>query len=204
MDTELLKLKIKRYLSQYEYLVNEYDETQYLFTKYKKIFYKECPQQIISNENSNNDENKTETNNANDTNNVNDTNDTNNTTNISESTNNSNIDKIISKVYKILCIKTHPDKSSLYTKQFEEVSNAYNKKDFLKLLLISKELNIDIYNMYNEYSSNIDADIDYTLLFEKSIKDINEKITTIKSTLAWNWALSNEEQKKQLRERFLF
>jgi hypothetical protein len=201
MDTELLKLKIKRYLSQYEYLVNEYDETQYLFTKYKKIFYKECPQQIISNENSNNDENKTETNDANNPNNANDTN---NTTNISESTNNSNIDKIISKVYKKLCIKTHPDKSSLYTKQFEEVSNAYNKKDFLKLLLISKELNIDIYNMYNEYSSNIDADIDYTLLFEKSIKDINEKITTIKSTLAWNWALSNEEQKKQLRERFLF
>ena len=40
MDPELLKLKIKRYLSQYEYLVNEYDETQYLFDKYKHIFYK--------------------------------------------------------------------------------------------------------------------------------------------------------------------
>ena len=33
---------------------------------------------------------------------------------------------------------------------------------------------------------------------------MNEKIKTIKSTLAWNWALSNPEQKQQLRERFLF
>ena len=43
MDTELLRLKIKRYLSQYEYLLNEYDETQYLFEKYKEEFYKVCP-----------------------------------------------------------------------------------------------------------------------------------------------------------------
>ena len=74
MDTELLKLKTKRYLSQYEYLLNEYEETQYLFEKYKKEFYNDCPKKVIINDVNNPEELKNNQTNSN-------TNETNNSTN---------------------------------------------------------------------------------------------------------------------------
>jgi hypothetical protein len=135
---------------------------------------------------------------------------------INDLSKNEYITKIIGKLYKKLCLKTHPDKdkSNIYKTKFEQVSNAYNNNDFLKLLLLSNELQINTDNIYNEEieldneetikDKTTDTDTDYTLLFEKSINSINEKIKTIKSTLAWNWALSNPEQKQQLRERFSF
>ena len=231
MDTELLKLKIKRYISQYEYLINEYEETQYLFEKYKKEFYNECPKK--KNDKNDTNEKDTEKNTEKNTNNT--TKDTSKNTNEDtaqnneeESSNNdSNISKIISKLYKKLCLKTHPDKdkSNTYIKKFDEISNAYNSKDFLKLLLLSRELNIDTISIINEDTTHtedteynkdstdpkdpkdpkdpVNSEKIYTTLFEKSINDINEKIKSIKSTLAWNWALSTPEQKQQLRERFL-
>lgn len=209
MDTELLKLKIKKYLSQYEYLVNEYEETQYLFEKYKKIFYSECPQNLINN--NNNEKNNKEDLNNNKPEYLQDKIDT----EIDKDSNkDSYILKIVSKVYKKLCLKTHPDKSPLYNKEFEEISKAYNKKDFLKLLLLSRKLNIDIDYILNEHHNNRDENTmmsnndsndcnDYTEIFEESIRNINEKISNIKTTLAWNWALSNDDQKNQLREKFL-
>ena len=51
MDAQLLKLKIKKYLAQYEYLLNEYEETEYLFEKYKKVFYNECPKKVFDKNN---------------------------------------------------------------------------------------------------------------------------------------------------------
>jgi hypothetical protein len=210
MDTELLRIKIKKYLSQYEYVSNDYEETQYLFEKYKKEFYNECPKKITPNDDKNPDDLPSNTKNS-DNIESNEKEDTKNATNDSEKQ--SYITKIICKLYKKLCLKTHPDKdkSNTYNKYFEEVSKAYNTKDFLKMLLLSRELNINTDNIYQEEINNTDINNSsfeteqaYTLLFEKSINDINEKIKTIKSTLAWNWALSNPEQKQQLRERFLF
>ena len=204
MDAELLKLKIKRYLSQYEYLANEYEETQYLFEKYKKIFYSECSQNLINNKNKedlNNNKNEYLRDKINEID-----------TEIDKDSNkDSYIHKIISKVYKKLCLKTHPDKSSLYNTEFEEISKAYNNKDFLQLLLLSRKLNIDIDYILNEYHNNSDEVTmlnnndfnDYTEIFEESIKKLNEKIANIKTTLAWNWALSNDDQKIKLREKFI-
>ena len=218
MDTELLRIKIKKYLSQYEYLSNEYEETQYLFEKYKKEFYNECPKKIITNDDKNSEDSTSNANNT-DPNTKEDSTNTTNSTNTNDSEDilndtQSYITKLISKLYKKLCLKTHPDKdkSNTYNKYFEEVSKAYNTKDFLKLLLLSRELNINTDNIYQEDINNPDInqhtssenEQTYTSLFEKSINDMNEKIKTIKSTLAWNWALSNPEQKQQLRERYLF
>ena len=221
MDTELLRLKIKKYLAQYEYLSNEYDETQYLFEKYKKEFYKDCPKKVIINDVNDSEELKNNANaNANNKNKNESQNESQNEPPLDsvESINHTQIyiSKIISKLYKKLCLKTHPDKDkeNIYKAKFETISNAYNKKDFLKLLLLSRELNLNTDNIYkdeneetpnkNEETLNPEIEETYTSLFEKSINDMNDKIKGIKSTLAWNWALSNPEQKQHLRERFLF
>ena len=76
------------------------------------------------------------------------------------------------------------DKSSLYNTEFEEISKAYNNKDFLQLLLLSRKLNIDIDYIFNEYHNNSDEVTmlnnndfnDYTEIFEESIKKLATNI----------------------------
>ena len=211
ISNDLIKLKIKKYISHYEYVLNTYEETIYLFEEYKKEFYRDCPKNSSKNntEQNNNDTYNTisedfiyNRNNINDSNNTND----NNTNDSNESTNNENnkddttthLLKTVNKIYHKLCLKTHPDKdsSNLYGPQFTIISDAYNKKDFLKLLLMCRELHIDI--DYVTFENN-----DYDILFDKSINMLNEKIESIKSTLAWNWVCANDEQKELLRQKFL-
>jgi len=193
-SNELIKLKIKKYISHYEYILNTYEETMYLFEKYKQEFYKDCPGSSVK-KNKDNDEND-ENNTGNDTNTHNDT----TTENEIDDQNDDyiHLSKSFNKIYHKLCLKTHPDKDTekLYSQQFAYISEAYNKKDFLKLLLICRELHIDI--DYICFENN-----NYDILFDKSINTLNEKIETIKSTLAWNWVCANDEQKEILRQKFL-
>jgi hypothetical protein len=195
-------------LSQYEYLLNEYEETQYLFEKYKQEFYKVCPKKIGPDNTNPHTVNEPKEENSTGPNGTDGP-----AENTETNTQQSYICKLLGKLYKKLSLKTHPDKdkTNKYKNKFEEVHHAYTKKDFLKLVLLSRELDVNIDSIYTEENDlNSTSDIsstlenDYTQLFEKSISTMNEKISQIKSTLAWNWALGNDEQKKQLRERFLF
>ena len=203
ISNELIKLKIKKYISHYEYVLNTYEETMYLFEKYKQEFYKDCPRNSMKNKNNNEDNNNIK-NPPLDNDNIDDNKDDNkddnidNTNNIDDSNNNVVALKSLNKIYHKLCLKTHPDKdsSNSYGHQFTIISDAYNKKDFLKLLLMCRELHIDI--DYVTFENN-----DYDILFEKSINILNEKIESIKSTLAWNWVCANDEQKELLRQKFL-
>ena len=196
-NNELIKLKIKKYLSQYEYLLNEYEETMYLFEKYKQEFYKDCTKKIVKNKEEEHESNNTQNSNESET-----TYTTNNDDEI-----NTSLNKTLNKIYRKLCLKTHPDKdnANIYKTQFVDISEAYNKKDFLKLLLLCRELNVNIDNIYdnNDLPEDIQKINTYDTLFEKSINLVTEKIKDIKSTLAWNWACSNDEQKELLRQRFL-
>ena len=65
---------------------------------------------------------------------------------------------------------------------------------FLKLLLLSRDLGV---------THETDDPDNYSILFDKSINDINVKITELKSSLAWNWAFCNPQQKEHLRTMFL-
>ena len=205
-NNELIKLKIKKYLSQYEYLLNEYEETMYLFEKYKQEFYKDCPKKIIKNTEESEESEEPDLHKSNNDTQNSMENETYTTTN-NDDENKTSLNKTLNKIYRKLCLKTHPDKdnANMYKTQFVDISEAYNKKDFLKLLLLCRELNVNIDNIYdnNDLPEDIQKINTYDTIFEKSINLVTEKIKDIKSTLAWNWACSNDEQKEQLRKRFL-
>ena len=187
IDRVLLKLKMKRYFAQYEYLQNELVETEYLFDIYNKDFLKEC---YASNKGANETNEKKET-----------------KTEMGKSTSESNVsenseDEIevqietnddinLKKLYKMLSLKTHPDKNGGDQKMFIEVKQAYLDKNIFKLILIANKYNLDV---------PTDDIIDIEL-FEKSIVEMQTKISNLKRTVAWHWAHADDTKKEQIKAR---
>lgn len=183
MDTTLLNLKIKRYLTQYEYLELELEETEYLFNSYNKRFIKEyydidepeTPKIVVYSED--------------DLNNM-DLND-----NIDSETDDINENDIhIKKLYKLLSLKTHPDKNngSKDSKEiFSQINAAYKEKNILKLFKFALD-----------YKINLTSDIMEACIshFDITINEMQTKINTFKTTLAWCWCNSSEEEKEIHRE----
>lgn len=185
MDETLIKLKVKRYLTQYEYLELELEETEYLFKQYNKKFLKEYynveepdpqPQIILPNEDLLNDF---------DLNNVGpDENDDDNL--------NDNIQ--IKKLYRLLSLKTHPDKNKgtqESKEEFAEINKAYKEKDVLKLFKFAIKYKINMTPCIVETCIS---------LFDKTIKEMQGKIDHIKQTVAWNWGTASDEEKQTQRE----
>lgn len=185
MDETLIKLKVKRYLTQYEYLELELEETEYLFKQYNKKFLKEYynveepdpqPQIILPNEDLLNDF---------DLNNVGpDENDDDNL--------NDNIQ--IKKLYRLLSLKTHPDKNNgtqESKEEFAEINKAYKEKDVLKLFKFAIKYKINMTPCIVETCIS---------LFDKTIKEMQGKIDHIKQTVAWNWGTASDEEKEIHRE----
>ena len=58
--------------------------------------------------------------------------------------------KTIKKIFKKICIITHPDKTinEFYHYLFIKTKKAFEKKEYYKILIIAKILNIKIYNNY--------------------------------------------------------
>ena len=193
-DRVLLKLKMKRYFAQYEYLQNELVETEYLFDIYNKDFLKECY-------GSTNTETNTETNEKKESAEIKEKNEMGKSTSESNVSENSedeievqietNDDINLKKLYKMLSLKTHPDKNGGDQKMFIEVKQAYLDKDIFKLILIANKYNLDV---------PTDDIIDIEL-FEKSIVDMQTKISNLKRTVAWHWAQGDETKKEQIKAR---
>jgi hypothetical protein len=185
VDDKFLNLKIKRYLTQYDYLELELEETEYLFNKYNKQFLKEYynieeeekPKIHIPDINEILEES------------------------LEESVSIDEIDKEISeeeiqikKLYRLLSLKTHPDKNnnSIESKEiFAEINLAYKNKNILKLFKYAIQYNVQI------PSSILNTCIS---LFDKTIIEIQSKIEHFKKTIAWNWGTSSEEDKEIQRE----
>jgi hypothetical protein len=106
--------------------------------------------------------------------------------------------KFMNKLYRKLSLKTHPDKLNGSSVQFQIVNDAFNAKDILRLLILSKHHDVDI-----DYSQIVFIDEDSSL-FENAINTINNKISEIKKTLAWNWAIADDEQKQKYRDFYKF
>lgn len=205
MDSALVKIKIKKYLSQYEYLLNEYEETEFMFEKYKEDFYKECPKVVVKKEETvDASGNTTSTPTSTPTSESATENTDAETPNVESEEmefsdkNKEEINKFLNKLYKKLSLKTHPDKVPDHDDtNFRRVKEAYNARDILALFLISRQLNLDI-------------DIDTTLteedfsVFDEAIDGVKKKINGIKETLAWNWASADDTQKKKYREIYKF
>lgn len=191
IDQNLLKLKMKKFFAQYEYLDSELSETKYLFDIYNKDFLKEC--------NESNDEPKAnvepETNNVTEDQGV---------PSVSAEAEDESESKEepeepetheepeepnLKKLYRMLSLKTHPDKNGGDQSLFIEVKQAYHDKNIFKLIIIATKLNVDI-----------SCVSDTVELFEKSITEMQEKISNFKKTIAWNWAHADDVKKQKIRE----
>jgi hypothetical protein len=190
-DKHLLNLKFNTYMTKYEYLKMELTETTYLFELYKKKFFEECCANNTSSEPENiHDEHS-----------------------IPESTTEeeqnavleNDYDKYMKKLYRLLSLKTHPDKNQNNETDetshiFLEIQNAYIQKDILRLISLARQLNIqhkfeDILKLHSN-TLNVDQ------LFQKSIESICEKIHNLKCTLAWNWQIADDNAKNDLCQRY--
>jgi hypothetical protein len=206
-DNVLQKLKMKKFFAQYEYLDSELSETQYLFDIYNKDFLKEC-----MGKNTREETNNVRVNGAEgvaveeDVNNVSvsaasdgsaasgssgakDEEDAKGGELDANDTSSSEMDESLKKLYKMLSLKTHPDKNGGDQTLFIEVKQAYHDKNIFKLIIIATKLNVDI-----SYIS------DAVELFEKSISEMQLKIENFKKTIAWHWAHADDVKKEKIRE----
>jgi hypothetical protein len=100
----------------------------------------------------------------------------------------------IKRLYRLLSLKTHPDKNNGTQESkdlFSEINKAYKENDILKLFKYALKYKIKITPVIIEKCIK---------LFENSIKDIQTKIEHIKQTVAWNWGTASNEQKELHRE----
>lgn len=191
---DLFNLKLKRYLTQYDYLETLLEETKILFEEYNQNFlneyYDENDQKEMSKkkeqEKNNNPKYNVENN------------------NLDENENNPEIEPeqiddvdnekfiILKKLYRRLSLKTHPDKNPNNGDLFKKINLAYKKKDLVILVRTSKELNIDI-------SDIIDTSI--LPIFDKNIQNLEKEIFDLKHTVAWHWAHASTEEKCLYKEK---
>ena len=95
-------------------------------------------------------------------------------------------------LYKDLSKKLHPDRGGSED-EFIELSEMYESKDILGMYIKAEELGVEI----NE--GNIE---DIEQKFQESCNILTEQAEKPKSTAAWVWANTPEDQKQQVIEKF--
>lgn len=182
-DDVLINLKIKRFLTQYEYLELELEETQYIFDKYNQQFVKDYydvdvpPKTKIAalpTEFNLNDELPSECNNM-------------------EDLDDERLEEYIQlkKLYKILSLKTHPDKKKGNKEEFYEINKAYKEKNILKLFKFCIKYKIQVEPIILNKC---------LVLFEQNISEMQNKIQNLKQSVAWKWCNSSEEEKEAFKK----
>jgi len=196
MDEELFKIKLHKFLSQHQYLSNLLCETKYLFNKYNDSFLHDYyePDEIEDRlqkqkEQIQRDKNACEGSSG-------DTFDSGETEvcendSIKELT---EADVVLTKLYRKLSLKTHPDKVSGQIETFKAISVAYKKKDLLTLLVIAFELKVDASDMLKAHDSLV------INMLEENIKNIEKEIHDLKHTVAWHWAHATDDEKNNYKQ----
>ena len=172
--------KLKKYYLKYNYLQLEKEEIDEEFFEYKKefdtlfakYFVKEEPKEIWVNE-STGETRETPPPNGPD-----------NMEEVIEPKEPSS--EQVRKLYKKLSIKTHPDKGG-DKEDFQRVSRAYKSNNIFELLYFAGEYDVDIEITPVEER-----------IVETNIKDMEHEINHIKSTLAWAWAVGDNNSRKNI------
>lgn len=92
------------------------------------------------------------------------------------------------KVYRKVANKVHPDKKGGDLEKFKLANQANKNKDFGALLEMADELEIDI-ELSNELIDEM----------TKQCTAVIQNITQMKTTTAWTWAHSRENERESLR-----
>ncbi len=86
-------------------------------------------------------------------------------------------DNLLNILHKNLSLKTHPDKTDNNTPDFIIIQEAYENKNLLKLIEYS-----NIYNLLDAKDINVNL---LTLILEKELFKIKNKIKSLKTTIAY-------------------
>jgi hypothetical protein len=92
------------------------------------------------------------------------------------------------KVYRKVANKLHPDKKGGDLEKFKLANQANKNKDFGALLEMADELEID-FELSNELIDEM----------TKQCTAVIDNITQMKTTTAWTWAHSRENERESLR-----
>lgn len=94
----------------------------------------------------------------------------------------------INKLWKLIAIKTHPDRNKnneALTQVYIEASDCYQNKSYGKLLVIALELGI-----------NVPEDQDLIPFIKNNIDSLQQKINHMETLALWQWINADEDQKK--------
>jgi hypothetical protein len=177
-DRDFLSLKLRRYLTQYDYLENLLQETKFLFDEYNKTFLSEYYDENELNNSSSTQPNPTPISDEHE---------------ISCDNTTSDEDPIIKQIYKRLSLKTHPDKVPHKINTFKKINELYRTRNLIGLVKIAKDLRIDITDILHDPQKMINT-------FDTSIQNIEKQIHELTNSLAWHWAHATEEQKQIFKQ----
>ena len=180
------KRNIKKLILKSQYISEEYEEAEDMMSLYKEEFYKEFPEEykkmVAKRE--------------------------------GEQTNTSGSVEVVDEeqdfkpkeeheysatmktIYRRITKITHPDKvdSEFLTSYFKKASTAYSENSLSELFTIASVLNID--------TSDLDPG-DIITELENSIKAKQFHTQTMKSSLAWKWAMADTEEEKDMLRKFI-
>ena len=118
----------------------------------------------------------------------------NNIENKSENESRKQNDSNLKKIYYLITLSTHPDKTSdkLKNMYFLKADKSYKDNDLLSLLVIMNDLNLDF---------NLDLSAEELSLIENNISDFKNKIDDIKKQNAWIWKKGTNSEKAHLKKQ---
>jgi len=95
-------------------------------------------------------------------------------------------------LYKKIARKTHPDlHGDEFLENFKRANEAYNSEDWITLVFIAGELNIEPPQFNDEV----------TKLLESNLSTLELEINNLKKSLAWSWNNIKDKNKDSFRER---
>jgi len=176
------KLKYRKIFAKLDYLVLEKEECAILLEDYSEAFHTDFKDELEFIQIRQNSEPGVDQPKAGDDDRV-------------ESSKNSISNKTLNALYKKIAIKVHPDVSKLDNAEelFMKAKEAQCNEDWVTLITLAKELNVEIPEFTEEEIEQIN---------EYMVK-VELEIAMTKNNNVWFWATASEEQKEHFRKLFL-
>jgi hypothetical protein len=112
-------------------------------------------------------------------------------------------EKDVNMVFKKIAKETHPDKLinkdisddeyAAKVDMYKEAQRSVKNRDWSKVVEIAKELGIDISDIKNDDS----------VYLNESVKRLTEKIKQLKTTYAWRWGNTHDQEKEIVKGMIL-
>lgn len=179
-EQQLLDLRLKKFIAQYHYLESELCEMQFAFDGFNEEFKRDFKDAIESALGRAVEEAKIrhETDGQ-----------KGDSLEMQEDDDGTAPSDLAKRLYKKLAMVLHPDKPGGSDEAFKTAKDAYRKKDTLKLLLLAEEAGVPTDGMYSRKDD-----------LSGSLKLLETKIESIKSSLAYTWYNAAEDERPTLRE----